>query len=164
MIWLRTAVFTLIVPGTVLLLIPSILLTSQIGPRLDLGMGHLTGIVLLVPGLAAILWCFIDFVRRGKGTPAPYDPPRQLVVAGLYRYVRNPQYVGVLFVILGEALLTGAVVLLGYAAVLAIMYHLFVRYYEEPTLKRLFGEPYVRYCQSVPRWFPRRSRIAKLCA
>ena len=103
-----------------------------------------------------ILRCFADFVRRGRGTPALYDPPRELVVAGLYRYVRNPQYVGVVLVIVGEALLTGMVVLFGYAALMAIGYHLFVRYYEEPTLGRLFGEAYARYREAVPRWLPRR--------
>src|SRR4029079_10146656 len=94
--------------------------------------------------------------RRGRGPPAIYDPPRELVVAGLYRYVRNPQYVGVVLVILGEALLTGMAVLFGYATLMAVVYHLFVRYYEEPTLGRLFGESYARYREAVPRWLPRR--------
>jgi protein-S-isoprenylcysteine O-methyltransferase Ste14 len=79
-----------------------------------------------------------------------------LVAAGPYRYVRNPQYVGVVLVIVGEALLTGMAALVGYAAVMAVGYHLFVRYYEEPTLTRLFGEPYARYRGAVPRWLPRR--------
>ena len=95
-------------------------------------------------------------VEPGRGTPAPYDPPRDLVVAGLYRYVRNPQYVGVFCVVIGETLLTGAMVLLVYAIVLAFTYSLFVRYYEEPTLDRLFGEAYARYREVVPRWIPRR--------
>jgi len=101
------------------------------------------------------VYCFVEFVRRGRGTPAPYDPPRELVVAGLYRHVRNPQYVGVLLVVVGEALLAEAAILLGCAAVLAIGYHLFVRYYEEPTLAQLFGEAYSRYREAVPRWLPR---------
>jgi protein-S-isoprenylcysteine O-methyltransferase Ste14 len=78
--------------------------------------------------LAGRLRCFVEFVRRGRGTPAPYDPPRALVVAGLYRVVRNPQYVGVLLVVVGEALMAEAAALLGYAAFLATAYHLFVRY------------------------------------
>ena len=80
----------------------------------------------------------------------PYDPPRQLVVAGLYRYVHNPQYVGVVLVVVGEALLSGRLILFGYAALLAIGYHLFVTHYEEPTLGRLFGEPYARYRPDRP--------------
>jgi protein-S-isoprenylcysteine O-methyltransferase Ste14 len=103
-----------------------------------------------------IAWCFVDFVRRGRGTPAPYDPPRELVVAGLYRYVRNPQYVGVVLAVVGEAVASGRVILLGYAAGLAAFYHLFVTRYEEPTLRRTFGEAYARYVAAVPRWLPRR--------
>jgi protein-S-isoprenylcysteine O-methyltransferase Ste14 len=155
MIWLRMALFILLVPGTVIAYVPFALVAGHIGPRVDLGAERLLGFVPLALGLAVILWCFIDFVRRGRGTPAPYDPPRELVVTGLYRFVRNPQYVGAVLVVIGEGLLTGAVGLFGYAILLALGYHLFVRYYEEPTLSRLFGEAYGRYCEAVPRWFPR---------
>ncbi|MBV9514091.1 MAG: isoprenylcysteine carboxylmethyltransferase family protein [Mycobacteriaceae bacterium] len=155
MLWVRTLVFTLVVPGTVLALAPLALLASGVGPTLQLGPARWVGLLPLGSGLVVILWCFADFVRRGRGTPAPYDPPRRLVVSGLYRSVRNPQYVGVLLVAVGEALLADAVVLLGYAALLAVVYHLFVLYYEEPTLSRLFGEAYARYREAVPRWLPR---------
>jgi len=155
MLWFRTVLFTILVPGTVLVLVPLALVVSGLGPRLDFGPARYSGLVPLLAGLGVILVCFADFVRRGKGTPAPYDPPRELVVAGLYRYVRNPQYVGVVLVIVGEALLTAAAVLFGYAGFLAVAYHLFVRYYEEPTLGRLFGEAYARYREAVPRWVPR---------
>jgi protein-S-isoprenylcysteine O-methyltransferase Ste14 len=156
MLWLRTVLFTILVPGTELVLIPLVVVHFDLGPRLELGPARYAGLVPLVVGLAVILRCFADFIRRGRGTPAIYDPPRELVVAGLYRYVRNPQYVGVVLVIVGEALLTGMTVLFGYAALMALGYHLFVRYYEEPTLGRLFGEPYARYREAVPRWLPRR--------
>jgi protein-S-isoprenylcysteine O-methyltransferase Ste14 len=155
MLWLRTVLFTILVPGTELVLLPLVVVLLDLGPRLELGPASYSGLVPLLVGLVMILRCFADFVRRGRGTPAPYDPPRELVVAGLYRYVRNPQYVGVVLVVVGEALLTGMVVLFGYAAIMAIGYHFFVRYYEEPTLGRLFGEPYARYRKSVPRWLPR---------
>src|SRR5688572_22852946 len=155
MLWLRTALFTLLVPGTVLVLVPAALLATGRGPSLDLGPARWVGLLPIALGSAVILVCFVEFVRRGRGTPAPYDPPRELVVAGLYRYVRNPQYVGVLLVVVGEALLAGMVVLFGYAALMAIGYHLFVRYYEEPTLARQFGEPYACYREAVPRWVPR---------
>ena len=79
MIWLRTLLFTLLVPGTVLAVVPCLLFRST-GRQWDLGSLHLLGFVFLVPGLAVITWCFIDFVRRGDGTPAPYDPPRRLVI------------------------------------------------------------------------------------
>src|SRR5580765_3029782 len=155
MIWWRTVLFTILVPGTELVLLPLVVVGLRLGQRLDFGPGRYLGLVPLSAGLAIIGRCFADFVRRGRGTPAPYDPPRELVVAGLYRYVRNPQYVGVVLVVLGEALLSGRAVLFGYAALLAIGYHLFVVYYEEPTLGRLFGEPYARYREAVPRWLPR---------
>lgn len=155
MLWLRTLLFTLLVPGTVLVLFPLVVVSFSIGPRLPLGLVRYFELVPILAGLAIILRCFVDFICRGRGTPAPYDPPRKLVVAGLYRYVRNPQYVGVVLVIIGEAVLTGAVVLFGYAALMAIGYHLFVRYYKEPTLSRLFGETYIRYRDAVPRWLPR---------
>ena len=156
MLWLRTALFTLLVPGTVLGLVPLALIAIGWGPSFDLGAGRVIGYALFMAGVAIIVWCFVDFVRRGHGTPAPYDPPRQLVVAGLYKCVRNPQYVGVVLVALSEAVLSGRLLLLGYAVFLAIGYHLFVRFYEEPTLQRTFGEDYVRYCAAVSRWLPQR--------
>ncbi len=156
MLWLRTVLFTIVVPGTELVLLPLVVVLLDLGPRIELGAVRYSGLVPLLVGLVMILRCFADFVHRGRGTPAIYDPPRELVVAGLYRYVRNPQYVGVVLIIVGEALLSGMVILFGYAALMAIGYHLFVRYYEEPTLGRLFGEPYARYRAAVPRWLPKR--------
>src|SRR6266542_2810352 len=106
MLWLRTALFTLLVPGTVLGLVPFALIATSWGPRFNLGEAHLIGFMLLMPGVAIIVWCFIDFVRRGSVTPAPYDPPRRLVVAVLYRFTQNPQYVGVILIALSEAVLS----------------------------------------------------------
>ena len=156
MLWLRTILFTLLVPGTVLGLVPFALTASMKGQRIDLGPAHLLGFTVLLPGIAIITWCFIDFVHRGRGTPAPYDPPRNLVVVGLYTYMRNPQYVGVILIAVSEAILFGRIFLFGYALFLAIGYHLFVRFYEEPTLRRKFGEEYVQYCAAVSRWLPHR--------
>src|SRR5678816_518157 len=155
MLWLRTILFTFLVPGTEFIVIPYLLL-RRFGPQFDLGDMRLLTLIVFIPGVAVITWCFIDFIRRGRGTPAPYDPPRRLVVAGLYRHVRNPQYIGVVLVVLGEALFFGSFVLLGYVAFFMVGYHLFVRFYEEPTLTRLFGEDYTRYCAAVPRWVPKR--------
>src|SRR5687767_820772 len=117
---------------------------------------NIAAIVLMVIGGAIMIRCVWDFAWTGRGTPAPYDPPRRLVIAGLYRCVRNPQYIGVVLVILGEAVWFGSLALLAYAAFFAIGYHLFVRFYEEPTLKKLFGEEYLRYCAVVPRWISKR--------
>jgi protein-S-isoprenylcysteine O-methyltransferase Ste14 len=161
MLWLRTLLFTLLVPGTVLGVVPLALAASRWGPRFDLRAAHLIGFVLVLSGAMIILWCFINFVRHGHGTPAPYDPPRRLVLIGPYKCVRNPQYLGVILVALGEALLSGRIILFGYSILLAIGYHLFVRFYEEPTLRRTFGEEYVRYCAVVSRWLPQRSAYCK---
>jgi protein-S-isoprenylcysteine O-methyltransferase Ste14 len=160
MLWLRTILFTVLVPGTVLGLVPFALTAGTRGQRIDLGTAHLMGFTLLLPGVAIIIWCFIDFIRRGRGTPAPYDPPRKLVVVGLYTYVRNPQYVGVILVAVSESILFGRILLFGYAVFLAVGYHLFVRFYEEPTLRRKFGEEYVQYCALVSRWLPHRSSFS----
>src|SRR5436190_5440305 len=103
MLLLRTALFTLLVPGTVLVIFPAALLATGLRPFLHLGLARWLGLLPVVLGVAVILLCFAEFVRKGRGTPAPYDPPRELVVAGMYRYVRNPQYEGVLLVVAGEA-------------------------------------------------------------
>jgi protein-S-isoprenylcysteine O-methyltransferase Ste14 len=113
-----------------------------------------------VGGLGGMLalWCILTFAVLGKGTPAPFDPPRQLVVSGPYRYVRNPMYLGAGLALAGAALFYRSVTLLGYAAVFVVATHVFVVLYEEPTLARLFGESYVRYRSTVPRWLPRIGR------
>jgi len=114
-------------------------------------------ILLMVFGGAIMLRCVWDFAWTGRGTPAPFDPPRRLVVKGLYRWVRNPMYVGMGLFLAGEALLLPMVaremfIMIGicWLAVTA-----FVLVYEEPTLRRLFGEDYVEYCRNVRRWLPR---------
>ena len=154
MLGLRALVFFLVVPGTVLGLIPYLLVGRSAAVEVPAAARALGGLLTLL-GVAVIVWCSVDFVRRGRGTPAPYDPPRDLVAVGLYRHVRNPMYLGAVTAVLGEALWTWRIELLAYAAVLAIAYHLFVRFYEEPTLRASFGESYARYCQQVPRWVPR---------
>ena len=102
------------------------------------------------------LWCALDFTFTGKGTPAPVDPPKELVRRGLYRYVRNPMYLGITILLFGEALLWESSVLFTYTAVVFLSFYLFVILYEEPLLRRKFGESYQRYCELVPRWLPLR--------
>jgi protein-S-isoprenylcysteine O-methyltransferase Ste14 len=101
------------------------------------------------------LWSFWNFLHEGRGTPAPIDPPKELVVAGFYRYVRNPMYVAVLAIILAHFLWLGYWNLLIYALFVFVAFHTFVTFYEEPTLKRTFGAAYEDYVKRVPRWFPR---------
>ncbi len=110
---------------------------------------------LLGAGAGVVVECFLRFALWGRGTPAPLAPPRLLVVSGLYRYVRNPMYVGVLAAVVGQALLLGSAALLEYAALLWVGFSAFVVLYEEPTLERTFGAPYRNYRAHVRRWWPR---------
>jgi protein-S-isoprenylcysteine O-methyltransferase Ste14 len=114
-------------------------------------------IALMVAGAAIMLRCVWDFAWTGRGTPAPFDPPRRLVVNGLYRWVRNPMYVGMGVFLIGEALALPAVTreMLIMAAVCWIAVTGFILLYEEPTLRRLFGDDYIEYCRNVRRWIPR---------
>ena len=115
---------------------------------------------LLCIGLGATLLgvCVWEFARSGRGTLSPADPPRELVVRGLYRYVRNPMYVSVSLIVLGEAVLAWSRPLLVYWAVWFVVVNIFVIGYEEPTLRRRFGEAYAQYTRQVGRWLPRRRR------
>jgi protein-S-isoprenylcysteine O-methyltransferase Ste14 len=117
---------------------------------------RVVGVVLLAAGAVVLVHAFAGFVVEGLGTPAPVAPPRQLVVGGLYRYVRNPMYLAVDAAIVGQALALGQLGLLLYAAVVGAAFAAFVRWYEEPTLAAQFGASYQAYRQAVPAWWPRR--------
>jgi protein-S-isoprenylcysteine O-methyltransferase Ste14 len=106
-------------------------------------------------GFLLLLWCVRDFYVSGKGTLAPWDPPKRLVVVGLYRFVRNPMYVAVLTVVAGWSLAFGSRWLGLYLGILAVAFHLRVLFYEEPWLSRQFGADWVAYSKAVPRWLPR---------
>jgi protein-S-isoprenylcysteine O-methyltransferase Ste14 len=118
---------------------------------------RVVGAVLLVVGLVVLLDAFARFVREGLGTPAPVAPTEHLVVGGLYRYVRNPMYLAVGSLIVGQALLLGQLILLPYAALFGLAVWSFVRWYEEPTLVQQFGAEYEEYRRAVPSWWPRRT-------
>jgi protein-S-isoprenylcysteine O-methyltransferase Ste14 len=106
-------------------------------------------------GLVILLWSFWDFIYAGRGTPLPLDPPKFLVARGPYRFVRNPMYVGVELILLGESLLFESAILVIYALAAGAFFHHFVVLYEERTLRRKFGNRYAEYCRAVPRWLPR---------
>ena len=106
-------------------------------------------------GGALALWCILTFTVVGRGTPAPFDPPRALVVRGPYRYVRNPMYLGAALALCGAALFYRSIPLFAYAALFLLVTHAFVVWYEEPTLARLFGADYDAYRARVGRWLPR---------
>ena len=116
---------------------------------------HVLGLMGIGTGVLLLGSCIWQFAHSGRGTLAPVDPPRQLVVRGPYRYVRNPMYAAVTAIVLGEVLLTRSVALLTYWAIWFAFVNLFVIGYEEPTLRRQFGESYERYTHTVGRWIPR---------
>ena len=116
---------------------------------------HLMALLIGVSGVALLAACIWEFAMRGRGTLAPLDPPRELVVRGLYRYVRNPMYLAVTLIILGEALLLRSTGLLLYWAIWFAAVNLVVRFYEEPGLRRRFGASYDHYAHAVGRWVPR---------
>jgi protein-S-isoprenylcysteine O-methyltransferase Ste14 len=116
---------------------------------------QIIGMALGAFGAAIAVWCILTFVTIGKGTPAPFDPPRRLVNEGPYRFMRNPMYAGAGLALIGAAVFYASWILLGYAALFFLASHLFVLLYEEPVLRRTFGENYEAYCRHVKRWWPR---------
>jgi len=154
--FLKTLVFTILLPGLVTAGIPYCLLAPQ--PEFEIGPFRFVGIISIVLGAAVYFWCAWDFAFLGYGTPAPIDPPKVLVVKGLYRFVRNPMYVALGSALGGEAILFESLRLLAYAILAWVLCHLFVVLYEEPTLRKKFGTRYEAYCQAVPRWVPRVKR------
>ena len=149
----NTAIFTVLVPGTVAILIPRWLVGGFVRPA----NGALTwvGCVLFAMGAGIYFRCAWEFAARGLGTPAPIAPTKFLVTAALHRYVRNPMYLGVALAIVGEAALFRSLHVLLYAGIMLTIAHVFVVLYEEPTLRRQFGESYEEYRRTVPRWVPR---------
>jgi protein-S-isoprenylcysteine O-methyltransferase Ste14 len=150
---LGSAVFFLVAPVVVAGVLPWWLTGWDTG-RTWLPAQVLGG-ALTLAGAAILVDAFVRFVREGRGTPAPIAPTERLVVGGLYRYVRNPMYVGVVTAILGQALFLGRLLLLLYAAVVWLVTATFVRWHEEPTLRTQFGPDYEEYRRSVPAWVPR---------
>jgi protein-S-isoprenylcysteine O-methyltransferase Ste14 len=153
---LMTILFTILVPGSVLVVIPWWLLGGFPQPQF----GALTayGIVMIAAGAVIYFRCAWEFAVRGLGTPAPIAPTKFLVTTALHRYVRNPMYIGVFGVILGEAAAFHSLRLFAYTALLCVAVELFVVLYEEPTLRRQFGESYEQYRRTVPRWIPKFTR------
>jgi protein-S-isoprenylcysteine O-methyltransferase Ste14 len=125
------------------------------GPQLEIDVFAYLAFPLWLIGAVILLWSFWNFLAQGRGTPAPIDPPKELVATGFYRYVRNPMYGGVLGIVIGHFVWFGYWNLLIYAAIVFVAFHVFVRYYEEPTLRRMFGASYEEYLKRVPRWIPR---------
>ena len=158
MIALKTLIFSILVPGTVAGIIPWLLLQGSGNLVLRIPSIWMIGLLPLLLGVGLYLWCAGAFTFIGKGTPAPIDAPKVLVVQGMYRWVRNPMYIAVLSVVIGEAILFRSILLVEYALVLWGMFHMFVVFVEEPLLRSQFGASYETYFRTVPRWLPRLPR------
>lgn len=152
----KTALFTVLVPGTVTALLPYLLFSRNTAlPSHPLGDIRWLVFVPLCLGAAIYLACAWRFATEGKGTPAPVSPTRFLVRGGMYQKVRNPMYVGVLLILFGEALVFESAALTLYACTALLFFHFFVVIYEEPHLRDRFGESYEEYKLRVPRWTPK---------
>lgn len=151
-----SAIFLVIAPGFVAGVVPWWITRWRLRPPFfDFELTRSFGGLLIDVGALVLVDCFIRFAREGLGTPAPVAPTEHLVVTGFYRFVRNPMYVAVVNTILGQALFFPSVDLVVYAGLVWLAMHLFVVWYEEPTLRATFGEEYVRYSAAVHRWIPR---------
>ena len=151
MLLFKNLLFTVLVPGTVAVYVPLLLASGR--PTAD-GYTQLLGVVLLVVGASIYAWCVWDFASSGYGTPAPLDAPKRLVVRGLYRYSRNPMYVGVLTAVFGWAVLYVSPAIAIYGLAVATAFHLVVVLYEERGLAAQFGREYNEYRAKVGRWLP----------
>jgi protein-S-isoprenylcysteine O-methyltransferase Ste14 len=149
MLVVKTILHALLLPGTIVAVVPWLILRC---PAELPEVRQLSGVLPIVLGFLLMIWCMVEFVTRGRGTPLPIDPPKALVERGPYRLCRNPMYVGILAMLLGEALMFASTGLLLYALGTAISFDCFVRLYEEPTLRSRFGGSYQDYCRRVPRW------------
>ena len=153
----RAITYASIFIGLVLVFVPAQLISwSGIVRPAATGVSQVVGMVVGGAGAVLALWCVFTFAFIGKGTPAPFDPPRRLVVEGPYRLVRNPMYIGAGLVLTGAMLFYESLPLLGYAGLFALITYFFVVLYEEPTLRRTFGTEYEAYNRRVGRWWPRR--------
>ena len=151
----RAITYAVLFIGLVLIYVPARLLEwTGIVPPATIGIQQIAALVIGTLGMLIALWCVFTFTSRGQGTPAPFDAPRKLVVQGPYSYVRNPMYLGAGITLVAAALYYGSLTLLGYAALFFAITHLFVVWYEEPTLRDSFGATYVTYCNQVNRWWP----------
>ena len=153
---LGSAIFFVVAPCTLAGLVPWWITGWQLQPPfLGLELTRGLGAMMILAGVPGIVDSFARFALQGLGTPAPIAPPRNLVVTGLYRYVRNPMYVAVVAIILGQAVLIGDRRLIVYGALLWLFFHVWVVAYEEPTLEQTFGKEYEAFRAAVPRWIPR---------
>jgi protein-S-isoprenylcysteine O-methyltransferase Ste14 len=156
---IRAITYSTLFVGFLLVFLPARVLSSAgITAPESIGATQVTGMIVGSLGALLALWCIATFIFIGRGTPAPFDPPRRLVETGPYRFVRNPMYIGAGFALAGAALFYQSWALLGYGMAFVVITHLFVVVYEERALRSSFGDAYVSYCERVHRWWPTRPR------
>ena len=154
-LYLKAAVITLVAPGGVGGLLPALVVSGR-----DTADGAKMALAVCLMGIGAAMYvrCAWDFAAFGKGTPLPIDAPKRLVIRGLYRYSRNPMYVGLITMVAGWAILFWSIILVGYGLFLFVFFSVFIHFHEEPHLSREFGEEYEEYKSQVGRWLPRPTR------
>jgi protein-S-isoprenylcysteine O-methyltransferase Ste14 len=156
LVFVRAVTYSVLFIGLLLIFLPNrILASTGITPPAAFGAWQVAGMLLGAFGGSLALTCILTFVFVGRGTPAPFDPPRRLVVQGPYRLIRNPMYVGAGLALAGAALFYESIPLLAYAGLFLAITHVFVVLYEEPTLRRTFAGEYEAYCHRVGRWWPK---------
>ncbi len=155
-LWLRSLAAAALLPGLVGGVVPALIGGASVRPLHGVAALRWLGGLPLALGLVLLASTIADFATRGRGTLAPWDAPRELVRGRLYGWVRNPMYLGVLACIAAQALAWDSAAVAGYLVFMAGVFHVRVVAFEEPELRRRFGEPYARYLESVPRWLPRR--------
>ena len=153
-LYLRNLFFTILQPGVVAGLVPYLLLRVDYKEKILLPFHLLqyTGLFFFALGFLVMMNCILNFAIYGKGTLSPTDPTKKLVIAGLYKYSRNPMYVGVVSMLVGEAVFFQSGRLGVYSIVIFLIFHLFILFFEEPRLKKDFGAEYEHYCKKVRRW------------
>lgn len=153
-LFLRNLLFTILHPGIIAGLIPYLILSRE---DLELiykpfNLYQYAGIIISVTGFIILIKCIIGFAVKGKGTLSPFDPTKELVISGLYRYSRNPMYLGVMLILSGETVFFTSTELLVYEVVVFLLFNVFIKVNEEPRLKKDFGDTYLQYCNKVRRW------------
>ena len=153
---LGTILYTLVVPGSITVLVPFLILTLEFRLiPMPLGIYHYLGLIPICLGMVLYLWAAWEFAITGKGTPSSISPPKKLVVNGPYRWIRNPMYAGLLFILVGEAIFVQEVILVAYFFFFYLSFNRYIHNNEEPNLAHKFGANYRLYCHAIPRWLPR---------
>lgn len=155
LLFVRSLFFVILKPVVVIGLVPFIITGDSFSDSFSnhFTLHHYIGLLIFLVGVIILFHCVVRFAIDGLGTLSPIDPTKRLVISGLYKYTRNPMYIGVILILFGETVFTKSIHLLFYSFIIIILFYLFVVYKEEPRLKKDFGQNYEMYCNTVNRWF-----------